>query len=37
MGRIAGAVHVYVLSRDYGSSRVPRVEVGGDDCDRLCD
>ena len=33
MGRISGAVHVYVLSRDCKSSGVPRAEVGGDDYD----
>ena len=29
MGRILGVVHVYVLSRDCGSSGVPRAEAGG--------
>ena len=38
MGRISGAVHGYVLSRDCEAcegSGVPRAEVGGDDCDGL--
>ena len=37
MGRVSGAVHGYVLSRDCESSGVPRAGVGGDDCDGLCD
>ena len=36
MGRVSGAVHGYVLSRDYEGLGVPRAEVGGDDCDGLC-
>ena len=37
MGRISRDVQGYVLSRDCGSSGVPRAEAGGDDCDGLCD
>ena len=37
MGRISGAVHRYVLSRDCEGLGVPRAEAGGDDCDGLCD
>ena len=37
MGRILGAVHGYVLSRDCEGSGVLRAEVGGDDYDGLCD
>ena len=37
MGRISGAVQGYVLSKDCEGSGVPRAEVGGDDCDGLCD
>ena len=37
MGRISGAVHGYVLSRDCESSEIPRAEVGGDDCGGLGD
>ena len=37
MGRISGAVHGYVLSRDCESSGVPRAEAGGDDYDGSCD
>ena len=39
MGRVSGAVHEQVLSRDYKAcqgSGVPRAEVGGYDCDGLC-
>ena len=36
MGRISGAVHGYVLSRDCVGSGVPRAEAGGDDSDGLC-
>ena len=38
MGRVLGAVHGQVFSRDYEtcqSSGVPRVEVGSDDSDGL--
>ena len=37
MGKISGAVHGYVLSRDCESLGVPRAEAGGDDCDGLGD
>ena len=37
MGRVSGAVHGLVLSRNCESSRVPGAEAGGDDCDGLCD
>ena len=37
MGRISGAVHGYVLSRDYEGLRVLRAKAGGDDYDGLCD
>ena len=37
MGKVLGAVHRYVLSRDCGSSGAPRAEARGDDCDGLCD
>ena len=39
MGRVSGAVHELVFSRDYEAcqgSGVPRAEAGGDDCDGLC-
>ena len=38
MGRVTGAVHRQVLSRDCEACQglsVPRAEVGGDDCDGL--
>ena len=38
MGRVLGAVHGQVLSRDCEAcegSGVPRAEVGSDDCDGL--
>ena len=37
MGRVSGAVHGYVLSRDCEGLGVPRAEAGGDVCDGLCD
>ena len=37
MGRISGAVHVYVLSKDCESLAVPRAEAGDDDYDGSCD
>ena len=39
MGRVSGAVHGLVLSRDYEASQgsgVPRAEAGSDDSDGLC-
>ena len=37
MGRVSGAVHGLVLSRDCEGSVVPRAEAGSDDYDGLCD
>ena len=39
MGRVPGAVHGYIFSGYCSSregSRVPRAEVGNNDCDGLC-
>ena len=39
MGRVSGAVHEEVFSRDCETcegSRVPRAEIGNDDSDGVC-